>query len=133
RMEERLGPRGGAAVLLVAARLTEWKGQAIALAALAELGSPAILALAGRPESPRFLARLREDAARLGVADRVRFLGDVEDAPAALAMADLVLAPSTSAESFGRSVVEAALMARPAVASDLGAHRETIADGVTGW
>jgi glycosyltransferase involved in cell wall biosynthesis len=55
------------------------------------------------------------------------------DMPAAILAADLVLAPSTRAESFGRVVVEAMAMGRPVVASAIGAHLETVEDGVTGW
>ena len=63
----------------------------------------------------------------------MRFVGQTEDMPAALQAADLVLAPSLKAESFGRAVVEAAAMERPVIASDIGAHTETIIDGETGW
>ena len=133
QMRERLGARDGAALILIAARLTDWKGQWVAIEALARLETPAVLALVGRAESDAYLGRLRALAARLGVADRVSFVGDIEDMPAALAAADLVLAPSTSPESFGRGVVEAAMMQRPVIASDLGAHRETVEAEVTGW
>jgi glycosyltransferase involved in cell wall biosynthesis len=53
--------------------------------------------------------------------------------PAAFLAADLVAAPSTKAESFGRSVVEAGAMSRPVLASAVGAHTETIVPGETGW
>jgi glycosyltransferase involved in cell wall biosynthesis len=53
--------------------------------------------------------------------------------PAAFLAADLIAAPSTEAESFGRSVVEAGAMARVVLASALGGPAETIMDGVTGF
>ena len=118
---------------MVAARLTDWKGQRVAIEALAKLQRPAILVLAGRADSEAYAARLLRLARELAVGDRVCFVGDIADMPAALLCADLVLAPSTSAESFGRSVVEAGLMARPVIASDLGGHRETVEAGSTGW
>jgi glycosyltransferase involved in cell wall biosynthesis len=69
----------------------------------------------------------------LGLKDRVRLVGHANDMPAALMLADVVIHASTDAEAFGRTVIEAQAMARPVIASDLGAPRETVAEGVTGW
>ena len=79
------------------------------------------------------LPRLQALARRAGVEGRVVFAGPVEDMAAAYAAADLVLAPSTLAESFGRGVVEAGAMGRVVLATPLGGPGETIIDGVTGW
>jgi glycosyltransferase involved in cell wall biosynthesis len=40
---------------------------------------------------------------------------------------------STDPEAFGRTVIEAQAMARPVIAADLGAPRETVQQGITGW
>ena len=107
----------------------------MAIEALAAVGAePApILVLAGGTENAAYAQSLRELAARLGLLDRVRFAGAVEDMPACFALADLVLAPSLKAESFGRGVVEAMAMGRAVIASAIGAHLETVVDGETGW
>ena len=130
-----LAPDDGRRVLLCAARLTSWKGQGTAIQAFAARArrESAVLILAGREESATYAAALRGLAADLGVAAAVIFAGSVTDMPAALMAADLVLAPSNKAESFGRVVVEAAAMGRPVIASAIGAHLETVEDGVTGW
>ena len=130
-----LDPADPRPVLLLAARLTGWKGQGLAIQALARLGSSdgALLVLAGKAEKPAEAEALRAAAARSGVADRVRLVGPVDDMPAAYALADLVLAPSTLPESFGRGVVEAASMQRPVLASTLGGPAETVLHGETGW
>ncbi|HEX4741673.1 MAG TPA: glycosyltransferase [Caulobacteraceae bacterium] len=120
-------------VVLQAARLTSWKGQALAIRAFAAAqNADALLVLVGRVESPAFARELQETARAAGVVDRVRFAGPVDDMPAALLAADVVLAPSTKPESFGRSVAEAGAMERLVIASDLGAVRETL-DGGAGW
>ncbi|MBV8682336.1 MAG: glycosyltransferase [Caulobacteraceae bacterium] len=127
------GAAPGRPVILQAARLTGWKGQATAIRAFGAARAPdALLVLAGRSESPAYARELEETARAAGVADRVRFVGPVGDVAGALLAADLVLAPSTKAESFGRSVAEAAAMQRLVIASDLGAVRETLGDGA-GW
>ena len=130
-----LAPDDRRRVLLCAARLTAWKGQGTAILAFAARArrENAVLILAGREDSTTYAAALRTLAAELGVAGAVVLAGPLDDMPAALLAADLVLAPSTKAESFGRAVVEAAAMGRPVVASAIGAHLETVEDGVTGW
>jgi glycosyltransferase involved in cell wall biosynthesis len=122
-------------VLLCAARLTAWKGQGTAIQAFAARArrENAVLILAGREESATYATALRALAAELGVAKSVVFVGPTLDMPAALLAADIVLAPSTKAESFGRVVVEAMAMGRPVVASAIGAHLGTVEDGVSGW
>ncbi|MDB5479363.1 MAG: glycosyl transferase [Caulobacteraceae bacterium] len=130
-----LDPADPRPVLLLAARLTGWKGQEVAIQALARFTGPdqPILVLAGKAEKLGEAEALRAAARRAGVADRVRLVGPVDDMPAAYALADLVLAPSTLPESFGRGVIEAAAMQRPVLASPLGGPAETILDGETGW
>ncbi len=134
-----LDPSDARPVILLAARLTGWKGQAVALAALGRLvadrlsGDAPVLVMAGREERAGEAKRLTDLAASAGVRDAVRLPGSLADMPAALKSADLVIAPSTSPESFGRSVAEACAMGRPVIASDLGALSETLRDGETGW
>ena len=122
-------------VLLLAARLTGWKGQRTMIAAMGRLkqAPDAVLILAGKAEKPGEAQALRTLAQQIGVSDRVRLVGAVDDMPAAFALADLVVAPSTLPESFGRGVVEAGAMERPVLASPLGGPGETVADGQTGW
>jgi glycosyltransferase involved in cell wall biosynthesis len=122
-------------ILLLAARLTSWKGQGVAIEALARIagsGEP-LLVLAGKAEKPGEAEALRAAAARAGVGDRLKLVGSLDDMPAAYALADLVLAPSTLPESFGRGVAEAGAMQRPVLASPLGGPAETIVPGETGW
>ncbi|WP_340643625.1 glycosyltransferase family 4 protein [Roseococcus suduntuyensis] len=123
----------GASLILLPGRLTRWKGQAVLVEALARLpGAHAVLAGDAQGREG-FVAELRALADRLGVADRTHVVGHVADMPAALLAADVVVHASVQPEGFGRTVVEAQAMGRPVIASDLGAPRETVAQGVTGW
>jgi len=130
-----ISPEARAPVILEAARLTGWKGQRLAITALAGLNADrgAVLILAGKPESARERESLRTVAAQAGLGDRVRLVGAVADMPAAYLAADVVIAPSQAPESFGRGVVEACAMGRLVLASPLGATGETIVDRETGW
>ncbi len=126
-------PDGHEAVVLPA-RLSRWKGQAVLIEALARLGRDDVTAvLVGGDPAGRYGRRLAALAARLGVADRVRLVGHAEDMPAALALASVVVNASTAPEGFGRVIVEAQAMARLVIAADHGGAAETIAHGITGW
>jgi glycosyltransferase involved in cell wall biosynthesis len=121
-------------VAILAGRLTRWKGQALAIEALATLRRPLVLVLAGdnqgREDYQRELLALAE---RLGVAEQVRIVGHVEDMPAAYMAADFALAPSLEPEAFGRSAVEPQAMNVPVLAADHGGAQETVVDGESGW
>lgn len=116
-------------VILMAARLTGWKGHAIAAQAFerADIGDRAVLVLTGTMDTGARGGLLAS------ISPRARLTGPCADMPAAFLAASLVVAPSTQAESFGRTVVEAQAMGRPVLASAIGAHTETVVDGETGW
>ncbi|NKE48192.1 glycosyltransferase family 4 protein [Roseomonas frigidaquae] len=126
------GAEPGDAVLLLPARLTRWKGQAVLLRALPLLPANTRVVLAGGGRDG-YLRELQALAAQLGVAGRLRILGHVPELALALAAADVVVHASTDAEAFGRTVIEAQAMARPVIAADLGGPRETVDHGVIGW
>lgn len=108
-------------------RLTPWKGQHVLVEALAALpGVHALMvgeALFGEDD---YRERLRAQAARLGVADRVHWLGFRTDVPRLMRAVDVVVHTSTSPEPFGRVIVEGMLAKRPVLATDHGASRELL-------
>ena len=69
-----------------------------------------------------------------GLAQHMRFLGQVDDAAKASAMrsADVYCAPNIGGESFGIVLVEAMAAGTPVVASDLDAFRRVLRDGEVG-
>jgi len=121
----------------VVGRITPLKGHDIAIRAVQQLmqqGVSVTLCLIGDapPERPHLRRRLEELAASLGVEGAVEWLGTRPDIPEILASLDLLIAPSTYPESFGRSLIEAQAVGVPVVASRLGAFIELIEDRVTG-
>ncbi|MBN8872518.1 MAG: glycosyltransferase family 4 protein [Rhodospirillales bacterium] len=125
----------GAPTVVLPGRLTAWKGQAVLLEAVAQLQRRDVCCvLVGSDQGRRgYSAELIRRARRLGIADRVRLVGNVEDMPAALMLSDVVVHASTQPEAFGRVVIEAQAMARPVIAADLGGPVETVLQGETGW
>jgi len=132
-------------IVLLAARLTAWKGQKVLIEAARRLkegglsGVRYILAgdAQGRSAYVKELDALIEKAGLKGVVARV---GHCDDMPAAFLAASAVAVPSTEPEAFGRSAVEAQAMGAPVVVSELGAVPETVlappqvaAEERTGW
>ncbi|HEY2178917.1 MAG TPA: glycosyltransferase family 4 protein [Caulobacteraceae bacterium] len=128
-----LGESDARPIILLPARLAAWKGHEVIIAALAR--GPArkdfvLVFTADGAQGPHGV-RLGAEAGAAGIDLRFALTG--ADMPAALRAADLVVAPSTSAESFGRAVAEAGAMGKVVIASRLGGPAETIVDGQTGW
>lgn len=124
---------GGAPLLLMVGRITRWKGHDVLLRALAQLPDlPWVLAVAGSAKHGAYLDGLRQLADRLGIADRVRWLGPRHDVAALNMAADVALSCSTQPEAFGRVAIEAMAMGTPVIATAHGGSLETVADGETG-
>jgi glycosyltransferase involved in cell wall biosynthesis len=111
-------------------RLVDDKGFDVALHALAEVPEVQVV-LAGDGIARPDLERL---ALRLGVSDRVTFLGFVhpDSIHALINEVSFVVVPSRFKDPAPLVTVEAALMGRPVVASKRGGIPEIIYDGETG-
>ena len=110
------------------------KGQDIAVEALAQMrghGLNAELELIGREVDGVFASEVRARAERLGVASRVRFVGEIVDIRPHLEVADVVIAPSRG-EWTPLSLMEAMAHRRPVVAAKVGGVSDVIDDGVSG-
>ncbi len=119
----------GAPVVAMVARFEPQKDHACLLRALAAVGAAWCAVLVGDgPARPSVEALAR----RLGVADRVTFLGPRDDVAEVLAKAH-VFALATRWEGLPLTILEAMRAGLPVVATDVGGVREAVADGETGF
>ena len=87
------------------------------------------LLLAGEGE---YEQELRAWVKKLGITERVRFLGFRRDIPDLLCACDLLLLTSLR-EGLPRAVMEAMAAGRPVVATDIRGNRDLIVDGENGF
>jgi glycosyltransferase involved in cell wall biosynthesis len=126
-----LGAGEDTVVVLQASRMQAWKGQHRLLHALAAAGrsEPWLCVQVGgaqRASEDAYVNELKALAARLGIADRVRFLGQRSDVPRLLLSADVFCQPNAGPEPFGIVFVEALLAGLPIVTTDFGGAREIV-------
>lgn len=121
-------------IVLLPGRLSTWKGQDVLIEALARLRRKDLfgILLGVGGGSANLRAEIEGAIVRTGLEESVRLINDCRDMPAAYMLADVVVAPSTRPEAFGRIAAEAQAMGRPIIASDHGGARETVIPGSTG-
>jgi glycosyltransferase involved in cell wall biosynthesis len=129
RAEQNSPP--GAVVILQASRMEEWKGHRLHLQALAQLHDlPGwvcwIAGGAQRPDEVKYEKSVRLLAAELGLAGRLRFLGQRADVPRLMAVADIFCQPNLGAEPFGIVFLEAMQAGLPVVTTAAGGPVEIL-------
>ena len=132
RLRNAWGLRATQPVVLQAARLTRWKGQAFVIEAAQQLHDgnrlgDAVFVLAGDEQGrDGYRQELEQLILASDLEGRVKLVGHCNDMPAAFALARVAIIASTSAETFGRTSIEAQAMRCPVIVTALGATPETI-------
>lgn len=132
QLRTTLGIAADAPVLVCIAHLAGKKGQEYLISAVAQLKEkwPAIRCLfAGIGERAEALQRQADEQ---GVGHNVMLLGYRSDAIALMHAADCVILPSLGKEGLPLVLLEAALLGRPAICSNIPGSNEVVIDGTTG-
>lgn len=115
-----------------------WKGYEVFLEAAAKIsGGEHFLVIGGDTRPPGtegyncYMQELEQLAASLGLAERVTFTGFRQDVPSVMASLD-ILVNASSAEPFGRTLIEAMAAGKPVIGTQAGGAPEIIVHGETG-
>lgn len=134
--KRRVGAPIDRPLLLMLANLAPHKGQETAIRAVAAIkqrGGDAVCWLAGVDRGDTgYAGSLRALIEGLGLSDRVRLIGQRDDAPELLRAADLMLLPSTC-EGLPLSILEAQASRVPVLAAPTSGIPEVVLDGRTGY
>lgn len=135
-LRRRHGIAPDAPVIGVVGNVKSWKGQETIVRATAVLRNryPAIRCLlAGDVAAdPRYVRRLRDVCAELGIEENVVFAGFQKNAIDYMRLMDVVVHTSTDPEPFGIVTLEAMSLAKPLVATSIGGPAEVVINGETG-
>jgi glycosyltransferase involved in cell wall biosynthesis len=116
-------------------RIAVWKGQKVLVEALSQLPQVNGIIVGEAlftAEDQQYKNEVVALAEKLGVSDRLRFIGFQADVLPYLEAVDVVVHCSISPEPFGRVIVEAQLAGKPVIATKGGGPSEIIEDRVTG-
>ena len=123
---QELGLGGGDRLLLSIAEFIPRKRPEDVIRAVAQLARPDVhLAMAG---AGPLQTKMRQLAQRLGIADRVHFLGFRQDIPALIQAAAAVVLASVQ-EGLPISLIEALCMGTPVIGSDIRGTRDLLQNG----
>jgi glycosyltransferase involved in cell wall biosynthesis len=120
-------------VICYVGRLDQMKGLGTLLQAFAQVlkSSPkSQLLIAGKPlqSHESYGTELEQLSQKLGISDRVKFLGHVDMPIEIFHVSDLAILPSQWAEPFGRSIIESMMSGTPVIASRVGGIAEVLSD-----
>ena len=144
RLRNAWGVRERQKIVLQAARLTSWKGQAHVIEAAQRLRDAgqlgdAVFILAGDAQGrDGYRETLEAQIRGADLEDRVRLVGHCDDIPAAFSLATVAVIASTSAETFGRTSIESQAAGCPVIVTGVGAAPENVipassSERFTGW
>ncbi|MCE9531240.1 MAG: glycosyltransferase family 4 protein [Planctomycetes bacterium] len=120
-------------VILMACRMEAWKGHRALLSALSQLTDNLnwtcwIAGGSQRPQETKYLAELHQLELQLGLANRVRWLGQRQDVADVMAASNIFCQPNQTPEPFGIVLVEALYASLPVVTVRKGGAAEIVDD-----
>jgi glycosyltransferase involved in cell wall biosynthesis len=113
-------------------RIEEGKGQQYLIRAVPEIikACGAVTFHFVGEEDKAYLHKLQKEI--LPIADRMKFVGYVDNPYEYMKDFDIIVLPSLS-EGFSRVIIESMAMGKPIIATHVGGNSEAILDGITGY
>ena len=122
-------------VILLPARMTEWKGHTVLVKALEKikhLNFYCIMA-GDLAKHPAYVTRIKNLINECKIQNRVQLFGNEPSMVNLYSISDIVLSASIEPEAFGRTVIEAQSMEKLVIATNIGGAAETIENEKTGF
>jgi glycosyltransferase involved in cell wall biosynthesis len=122
-------------VILLPARMTEWKGHTILVKALEKikhLNFYCIMA-GDLAKHPAYVTRIKNLINECKIQNRVQLFGNEPSMINLYGISDIVLSASIEPEAFGRTIIEAQSMEKLVIATNIGGAAETIENEKTGF
>jgi len=116
-------------------RIIPMKGHHVLLKSakyLSERGIKLNILILGDNSDKNYLSALEEKIKEYELCN-IHMLGFKNDIENYLSISDIIVAPSTVHESFGRTLIEGMALGKTVIASNVGAHPEIIEDGINGF
>ena len=122
-------------VLLLPARMTRWKGQAMLVEALNKIKHLNFYCIMAGDLGKHFsyVQEVKEQVAKYKLQSKVQLFGVEPNMRNLYAISDIVLSTSIEPEAFGRTVIEAQAMEKIVIATKIGGPIETVENGQTGF
>ena len=126
-------------IILLPARLSEWKGHEIAISAAASISRNhpelefVVLFVGSNQGRKKYSSMLLKKISRLALHNKIMLIGNRNDMPSIYSIADVIISTSVEPEAFGRVSAEAGAMTKPIIATNLGGSKDIILNNQTGW
>jgi glycosyltransferase involved in cell wall biosynthesis len=122
-------------VVMLPGRFAKGRGHSTLIEALSLIRDVDLRCIMVGPdtEGPALRHQLGKEIAVLGLGDRVLLANECRDMPAALMLADVVVAPYLTPGIHNRAVIEALALGRPVVASDFPVTQELLGGNAMAW
>ena len=125
-----LGVNADDVVVLMAARLEAWKGHTTLIEAIQLLKDRRLKVwIAGGVQQPAersYYQELEQEVVHAGLQSTVSLLGQRDDVPRLMALADIYCQPNSAPEPFGVAIAEAMRSGLPCVVSNTGGSAELV-------
>lgn len=135
KFKDKYNIRGVTPVILLPARMSEWKGHIFLIEALSKIKNLEFqcLMVGELSKHPSFVRKVQEKIINCKLQSKVKIYGHELDILGLYAISDIVLSTSIQPEAFGRTIIEAQSMEKLVIATNIGGASETIKDQVTGF
>lgn len=122
-------------VILLPARMTRWKGQAILVKALKLIKDKDFYCIISGDlaKHPTYTCEIRDMIHGFKMQRKIQLFGPESDMASLYGIADIVLSTSIEPEAFGRIAIEGQAMEKIVIATNIGGAVETVTNEVNGY